>query len=528
MLCSLTGLPPVDPVVTPAGVLYERSIAEQAIEEAEARGGWTCVVTGEPVTRDQLIAVRTGFAGASGGGGDATARVVPRTTQATSIPGLLSILRNEWDATMLETYKVKQELLTTRKELSHALYQHDAACRVIARLVKERDEAQQALVAAATAPAPKRAAAGVPEGDAQPSVKRAKAAPSTEDDPAGAGSGFPLPDAVAGKLDEKAKVLVKGRKKRVVPESLATVDGVGSMKEVNSFPLHKTTKRGIFAIARSDDGGTVATGGADGVVVLLNVADGKVAGRHQGHKPAGGVRALQFVRDDIIASGGGDATVRVWKTGADGNVDCIVSEEDGAVSALHRHPTSDFFVAATDKGTWSFYDVAQSQRVARASEAGGAAFASASVHPDGLLLGTGGGDSVVRIWDLKQGKDVMSFPGHGGPVTGLAFSENGYLLAACAADCVKVWDLRKFKCVKEMESKGVSCVSFDHSGMYLAMAGAQGLDVVAPKSAYEYVLQVDDGARLPKGGVSSMLWENDARGMLLGGPKDHTLKLWRV
>lgn len=90
-------------------------------------------VNGEELTTDDLIDLKS-------------QRVVrPRPPTLTSIPSLLSVFQEEWDALALETFTLQQTLAQTRRELSAALYQHDAAVRVIARVTHERDEARKAL-----------------------------------------------------------------------------------------------------------------------------------------------------------------------------------------------------------------------------------------------------------------------------------------------------------------------------------------------------------------------------------------------
>ncbi|KAJ4870628.1 Pre-mRNA-processing factor 19-like protein 1 [Raphanus sativus] len=121
MNCAISGEVPVEPVVSKkSGLLYEKRLIETHISDFGK-----CPVTGEPHTIGDIVAIKTGKI------------VKPKPLHTASIPGLLGTFQTEWDCLMLSNFSLEQQLHTARQELSHALYQHDAACRVIARLKKE-------------------------------------------------------------------------------------------------------------------------------------------------------------------------------------------------------------------------------------------------------------------------------------------------------------------------------------------------------------------------------------------------------
>merc|ERR1711953_1523010 len=127
--------------------------------------------------------------------------VKPKAPNHTSIPAILKALQDEWDSVMANSYAVRQNLTTTRQELSHALYQHDAACRVIARLQKETNATREALA----------------------TLKPSQAQVPHEVDPVEADSEVVegLSEEVKAKIEEQNTALTKGRKELVTKRKAA-------------------------------------------------------------------------------------------------------------------------------------------------------------------------------------------------------------------------------------------------------------------------------------------------------------------
>ncbi|MBN3324178.1 PRP19 factor, partial [Atractosteus spatula] len=400
----------------------------------------------------------------------------PKAPSATSIPAILKALQDEWDAVMLHSFTLRQQLQTTRQELSHALYQHDAACRVIARLTKEVTAAREAL-----ATLKPQAGLVVPQ-----------AVPASQ--PTAAGGGEPMevseqvgmtPEIIQ-KLQDKATVLTTERKKRgkTVPEELVRAEDLSKYRQVASHAgLHSASIPGILALDLCPtDTNKVLTGGADKNVVVFDKNAEHIMATLKGHTKK--VTSVIYHPSQVCLSLESSVNVLECPVSVSGLQLCDTLVGTGSVLLWGAGcclfcPAVLLTVALSSllPQYWAFSDIQTGRVLTKVTdEAAGCALTCAQFHPDGLIFGTGTADSQIKIWDLKERTNVANFPGHSGPVTAIAFSENGYYLATGAQDCsVKLWDLRKLKNFKTItldHSYEVKSLIFDQSGTYLAVGGS--------------------------------------------------------
>ncbi|KAJ3107393.1 hypothetical protein HDU97_004275 [Phlyctochytrium planicorne] len=482
---KVSGEVPTEPVVSKkSGILYEKRLILKHIVDSGKEPG-----TGEELTEEDLLTVKL------------SSKVVrPRPPTVNSVPTLLTLLQNEWDSAMLETYQLKQQYHQVRQELSNALYENDAAKRVIARLIKERDQARENLATISAAAAAGNSAATVPEADS--SAMDVDEAPAAE-------VAF-VPKDVLEIITATAAKLSEARKsKKKAESSAATVDNVKSFSQVTAIPgLH--TKVGITAMdllvdTTSDEKKEwVLTTGNDGTAVVTNWREGEQVCSVKAHgskKVSSAIWIDRGAHKDTHAfiTGSVDKTAKVWSlsTGKP-KLASTLSIHDGEVTSLSLHPGGSYFVSGSADGTWSFNDVVEGTSIARIGDGQGAAYTSLSFHPDGVLLGTGSKDSSVKIWDIKSGTTVNVFEEHRGAVNSIGFSENGYYLATSASEdpVVRIWDLRKLQNVFSIDLssegiKSVQKVAFDPSAQYLGVAAGSGLRLYLNKKWTELFKQTD-------------------------------------
>jgi pre-mRNA-processing factor 19 len=367
------------PVVSPvSGQIYEKRLIEKYIAENG------CDPVGqEPLSVDQLVAVKV------------SPLVKPKPPSATSIPAILKSLQDEWDAVMLHSFTLRQQLQTARQELSHALYQHDAACRVIARMTKEVTAAREAL-------ATLKPQAGIPAAAAAAATVPSEAAAGGGAAVATAQEATGMTDEILEKLQEKAKVLTGERKKRgKTVAGLTSADAIADFKPLASHPgLHSASTPGILAVdINANNTDLILTGGADKNATVFNKENEQVISILKGHTKKVNRVIYHPASEDTVLTASHDATIRLWNVPTSQTLK-LLRIHDHAVTGLSLHATGDYVLSTSVDQHWAFSDIRAGRLISKVTDE--SELTCAQFHPDGLIFGTGTADSIIKIWDLKE------------------------------------------------------------------------------------------------------------------------------
>ena len=193
-----------------------------------------------------------------------------------------------------------------------------------------------------------------------------------------------------------------------------------------TWPLHRKGR----CLSWSLDSKSIATGGYDGDVILLNPFSGEVQYRQNDHQTT--VRQLLFHPSlNWLISVSNDERAVIRETPPIRSSPTVLTEEDEVHSAV--------------------------------------------ALPDGLALGLKSGQ--IHIWDMQSGRPLYKLAGHHAPVRSMSLSPNGQLLVSGDdSGMIRAWRVENQQLLfaRKLGTSPINSIAFSPQGEQLAIATHDG------------------------------------------------------
>ncbi|KAH3674446.1 hypothetical protein WICMUC_003283 [Wickerhamomyces mucosus] len=406
---AVSGQPPKIPVVSPkSGSIFEKELILRYIEQHHKDP-----ISSENLSEDELIEIRT------------SPYQLPRQPNLNSVPSLLSALQNEWDSVALQLFQLTKQLDDTRKELSTALYHHDAAVRVAAKAIKERDEARRALENLALSISGEKP---LPSNDEPSQIEDDQDQPVIDSN---------IPEDIVEEITNANNELFaihKSSKQKVnvdigyelqIQEQLTSAKPFKSVISTNVIADNKIYLTSSTGITSVFDIGSSTLGKDETIPKNKNITS-----------------ILKINNNSIIGLLNGQILVN------DSKIDSSISNNEKIIKLL-SHPTLPIFVSFSSGGHYAIHTIEPELKTIYKNSLNDP-ISSADIHLDGALISVGSSNGKTYLIDLRTGELASTFQSTiEAQVDQLKFGNNGYWLFSSLFDgdksIVEVWDLRKEK-----------------------------------------------------------------------------------
>ena len=147
-----------------------------------------------------------------------------------------------------------------------------------------------------------------------------------------------------------------------------------------------------------------------------------------------------------------------------------------------------------------------------------------AVEPGNQWFASGGGDRIIKIWDLASGTLRLSLTGHIHTVRGLVVSPRHPYLFSCAEDrMIKCWDLEQNKVIRQYHGHLSGVYTIDiHPTIDVLVTGGRDASVRVWDMRTRQCVHVLTGH---SGSVSTVKCQ-EADPQVISGALDKTVRLW--
>ncbi|WP_414582614.1 NB-ARC domain-containing protein [Scytonema sp. PCC 10023] len=205
---------------------------------------------------------------------------------------------------------------------------------------------------------------------------------------------------------------------------------------------------------------------------------------------------------------------------------CVFAETFGGIHSVAFSPDGKLLATGDTNNEIRLYQVADGKQLLTCKGHTGWVW-PVTFSPDGCTLASGSQDQTVKLWDVSTGQCLTTLDEHNGGIWSVAFSPDGHMLASGSEDqTVKLWDTSTRQCLKTLSghSNRVTSVAFSPDGHILA-SGNDDQTVrlwnVSTGQSFQTLLHHNST------GICSVAFNPDGQ-TLATGCRDKVVRLWDV